>query len=212
MSPEEIELLVLRAIDEGLAFPWWLYLSVLFLTFVGGFLGAYLKRKGENFATKEDFDSLLNQVKETTIATESIKVDLAKGSWLHQQSWHLKEKYYSGLLEELYKLRESLSARLDCYMEPGSEHHDAEINNTDHYKRQARVGLNSIQRVRELYGPAGMVISSQSVKALDNFNNANWHAGNFSACSKDYLDDVYSSVDETYRVILAQARLELNSP
>jgi hypothetical protein len=39
----------------------------------GAYLGSYLKRKGENLATKEDFDELLRQLKLTTEATEQIK-------------------------------------------------------------------------------------------------------------------------------------------
>ncbi|WP_139056982.1 hypothetical protein [Halopseudomonas pachastrellae] len=52
--------------------------------FVGGTLGAlatsYLKKKGENLATKEDFDELLRQLKMTTHETESIKIELTRSN------------------------------------------------------------------------------------------------------------------------------------
>lgn len=209
MSPEELELIVHGAIKEGLLFPWWLYLSAITMPFIGGFLGAYLKRKGENLATKEDYDSLLVQVKLTTTATESIKNDLAKGSWLHQQSWYLKEKYYSGLLKELYMLRASLLARLDHYMKPGTEHHDDQIIKNTHYKNQTKIGSKALQKIHVIHGPAEMAISDRAIIALNNFYSADWHAGNFSTFNKEYLDDVYTSADETYKVILEEAQSEL---
>ena len=209
MSPDELELIINRALEEGLTFPWWLYLSAIIATFVGGFMGAYLKRKGENLATKEDYDSLLEQVKKTTTATESIKNDLAKGSWLHQQSWFLKEKYYSGLLGELYKLRASLSARSDHYMEPGSEHHDEAINQNSRYKNQTKIGFKALQKIREIHGPAEMVISKPAVDSLNKFYSADWHAENFSECNQSYLHDVYASVDKTYKAVLKEAQSDL---
>jgi len=209
LSPEDIELVVSRAIKDGFEFPWWLYLSAILTTFVGGFLGAYIKRKGEDKAANENYDSLLRQIKKTTAETESIKLELAKGSWLHQQSWHLKEKYYSGLLEAMYKLRHSVSVRLDYYMESGSEHDDARINESDHYRKLAKNGAEAIQKIQELNGPAEMVISNRSIDALNRFYSADWHAENFSICNKEYLTKVFTSVDEAYRLILEEAQIAL---
>lgn len=209
MSPEELKLIVDSAIKEGLLFPWWQYLLAIIMAFIGGFLGAYLKRKGENLAMKEGYDSLLIQIKRTTNATESIKNDLSKGSWLHQQSWYLKEKYYSGLLKELYILRASLLARLDYYMQPGAEYRDTQIIEKPHYKKQTKIGSKALKKIHVIHGPAEMVISDRAIKALNNFYSEDWHAGNFSSFNKEYLDSVYTSVDETYKIILEEAQTEL---
>lgn len=181
----------------------------LTVPFIGGFLGAYAKKKGESLATKEDFDSLLEQLKKTTATTEGIKADMAKGSWLHQQEWHLKEKYYSGVLDALYRFKQSLSARLDHYIEPGSEHHDATINESEHFKRQGRLGSEALQDLQRLHGPAEIVISARAIEALEKFYSADWHASNFSACNEEYLGDVYRSADDAHRIILGEARSEL---
>ncbi len=209
MSPDEIEQIIQRIIRDGVLFPWWLYVLAIIALFIGGFFGAYIKRKGENLATREDYESLLEQVKKTTAATESIKIDLAKGSWLHQQGWHLKEKYYSGLLEALYRLKVSLSARLDHYMEPGSEYHDEQVNESAHYKSQSQIGLEALQKIQQLHGPAEMVVSDRAIEALNKFYSADWHASNFSACNQEYLEEAYDSVNEAHKVILEEARLEL---
>ena len=189
--------------------PWWSYLIALIFPFIGGYLVAYAKKKGEGLATKEDFYSLLEQVKATTVATEEIKTEMAKGSWLHQQEWHLKEKYYSGVLDALYRFKQSLSARLDHYMEPGSEHHDASINQSERFKRQGKLGSEALQDLQRLHGPAEIVISARAIEALDKFYSADWHASNFSACNEEYLSDVYHSVKEAHSVVLEEARGEL---
>jgi hypothetical protein len=209
MTPAEIENIVQRVVSEGTHFPWWVYLWILLAPLAGGFFGAYLKKKAENLATKEDYESLLTQVKKTTEETESIKTELAKGSWLHQQGWLLKEKYYSGLLESLYNLKRSLSARLDHYMEPGAEYRDSEINESEHFKKQSQIGMAALNKIQLLHGPAEMVISKRAIEALDNFYSVDWNAGNFSSCNIEYLNEVYASAEEAYKVILEEARLEL---
>ena len=209
MNPEELTKLVDEAVSRGPLFSWWSYLIALVLPFVGGYLGAYAKKKGEDLATKESFDSLLEQVQKTTATTEGIKAELAKGSWLHQQEWYLKEKYYSGVLDALYRFKRSLSAQLDHYMEPGSEHHDATINEREHFKRQDKLGNEALQDLQRLHGPAEIVISKRAIEALETFYSADWHASNFSVCNKEYLSDVYRSAKEAHRVILEEARAEL---
>lgn len=209
MSPEKIEEIIRKVISEGMLFPWWSYLLVIIVTFAGGFFGAYSKRKGENLATKEDYESLLEQVKKTTSETENIKINLAQGNWLHQQSWSLKEKYYTGLLEALYNLKLSLSARLDHYMEPDSQYRDEQINKSLHYKEQINIGTEALQKLHQLHGPSEMVVSDKTIQALKDFYSADWHASNFSACNKEYLDDVYASVEKAHKTVLEEARSDL---
>lgn len=209
MTPAELENIIQRVLSEGGQFTWWVYFGILIASIAGGFFGTYIKKKAENLATKEDYEALLAQVKKTTEETEGIKIELAKGSWLHQQSWLLKEKYYSGLLESLYNLKLSLSARLDHYMEPGSEYRDNEIIESDHFKKQSRIGIEALNKIHILHGPAEMVISTRAIEALNDFYGVDWNAWNFSACNKEYLDEVHASVEETYKVIIEEARLEL---
>jgi hypothetical protein len=55
-----------------------LYVTVPIISFVGGwlgsFLGAYLKKKGENLATHEDIDKPVDQVAVVTRATKQIEL------------------------------------------------------------------------------------------------------------------------------------------
>ncbi len=67
------------------------FLAVGLLSLVGGwacaYLGAYLKRKGENLATHEDLQRLVEQVKATTAATEAIRAEMTGKLWLSQELW-----------------------------------------------------------------------------------------------------------------------------
>ena len=68
------------------------------------FLKPYLGRKGENLATHEDLQDLVDQVKATTTATESIKSELSGRLWVSQERWKLKTDVYVSLLSMLHRL------------------------------------------------------------------------------------------------------------
>jgi hypothetical protein len=73
MNPKEIEEIISRVLQDGITFKWWSYFIFAIVVVASTFIAAYLRRKGENFATKEDFDELLKQVRKTTEETEKIK-------------------------------------------------------------------------------------------------------------------------------------------
>ena len=77
MDPELYKL-IQQAVREGLASTTWLLiLSWLVAAGVGSFVGSYFKKKGENLATKEDFQQVLDQLTKQTEATEKIKGSIA---------------------------------------------------------------------------------------------------------------------------------------
>jgi hypothetical protein len=57
---------------------------------VGAYLGSYLKRKGENLATHEDIDKLVDQVSAVTTATKEIEAKISSDLWDRQKQWELK--------------------------------------------------------------------------------------------------------------------------
>lgn len=57
---------------------------------VGAYFGAYLKKKGENIATKEDFNDLKEQTRQLTHATKEIEARISDESWDRQRGWELK--------------------------------------------------------------------------------------------------------------------------
>ena len=60
--------------------------------FLGSFLAGYLKQKGENLATHEDIDGLVDQVKTVTRATKEIEAKISDDMWTRQKKWELKRE------------------------------------------------------------------------------------------------------------------------
>jgi hypothetical protein len=59
---------------------------------IGAYIGAYLKKKGENLATHEDFEKLLTEQKATTEATKLIEARISKEVWDRQREWEFKRE------------------------------------------------------------------------------------------------------------------------
>jgi hypothetical protein len=68
---------------------------------IGSYLTAYLKRKGENLATHEDIEKLVNQVRATTEATENIRTALTGTLWESQERWKMKSEMYLSFVRNL---------------------------------------------------------------------------------------------------------------
>lgn len=71
-----------QIVSEQLLGNWKFWGVFLLVTFLSGttasFLVSYLKKRGQNFATKADFDDLLEQLKTTISETETIKIKISR--------------------------------------------------------------------------------------------------------------------------------------
>jgi len=56
------------------------------------FLLGYSAKKGENLATYEDIQKIVEQVKAVTKTTEEIKADISTGVWDKQKRWEMKRE------------------------------------------------------------------------------------------------------------------------
>jgi hypothetical protein len=76
--------LVLGAIIAVLSF----FLGAVF----GSYLTGYATKKGENHATFEDINKLVEQVKAVTEATKRIEAEISSGIWDKQKRWEMKRE------------------------------------------------------------------------------------------------------------------------
>jgi hypothetical protein len=208
MSPEEIRVVIDTAIRDGLRFPWWIYVLAVLLPVSGAYIGSYAKRKAEDRATQENFDSLREQLRKTTQDTEEIKTTLSRKNWLTQQQWAIREQHYMSLLRHLTKLNLSLQDRDSYYMEPGSEHDQARSQG-EHFQELARVGHESYQAIRELIGPASVFLSSKAIDSLEQLVRDHWSVAEFSACTAHYVSEALELVKVAQLAVLEEARSEL---
>ena len=76
----------------------------------GAYLGAYLKKKGENLATHEDLDKLVEQVRATTEATKRIEGQISSDIWDRQQQWEMKRDAVVAAVQAMLACKGALMA------------------------------------------------------------------------------------------------------
>ena len=109
-------------------------LGTLVSAFIGSYLASYLKQKGKNFATHEDIDRVVEQVRAVTSATKEIEAKISGELWDKQKQWEMRRevlfsaaKQVGGLVDFLMDYRISTEkyikspnsydfarAKLDC--------------------------------------------------------------------------------------------------
>jgi hypothetical protein len=108
MNPEEIHKIVSDAISSSRTIPFWAYLLLIVLPSVASFIGEYAKRKGENFATKEDFEKVLVQIEQQAKAVKGIEERI-----VHE---YIEKREISKIQrEKLEETYEALSAELELF-------------------------------------------------------------------------------------------------
>jgi hypothetical protein len=73
-------------------FTWALAAASFLSGGAGAYLGSYLKKKGENLATHEDIDELVDQVRAVTTTTKEIEAKISNQVWDRQKQWELKRE------------------------------------------------------------------------------------------------------------------------
>ena len=90
------------------------YLIVAVLSLIGGwfggFFGAYMKKKGENLATHEDINKVVDQVKAVTQATKTIENKLSGELWDKQKQWEMKKEVLFEMTRRVADVDNTLSS------------------------------------------------------------------------------------------------------
>jgi hypothetical protein len=87
MNESRAEELLLALQSASFGPEWWSYVLVAIVSSVGGFLGAYLRKRGELLAQKEDFERILNEQRQTTKELERIRDEITQAAWHRSQVW-----------------------------------------------------------------------------------------------------------------------------
>jgi hypothetical protein len=83
-------------------------LTTLVSAFVGSYLAGYLKQKGQNLATHEDIDKLVDQVRVVTKTTKEIEAKISDEVWDRQKRWELKRDLLVDMLKKISNLQGAL--------------------------------------------------------------------------------------------------------
>ncbi len=101
------------------------YFIVIICAGIGGWLASYLKEKGKNYAKREDFVSLKNQLEQNTNLIEGIRTQLSEKSWINQQIWVKKQEAYEAIFSSLFHVRKYVAHQV-------SDHEEWEYVNNYH--------------------------------------------------------------------------------
>ncbi|MEW8626869.1 MAG: hypothetical protein AB2551_14020 [Candidatus Thiodiazotropha sp.] len=173
---------------------------------VKSFIPKYLNKKAENFATKEDFNQLLELEKSTTREIESIKGQISKGVWIDQRRWDLKRELYANLLETFHELRKTTANVAATY----SPDQDKEFmkRNKDFYDGQKARQRELLDEGGRLTAIAALVIDEKALGTLDSFRKESILLGTEDDPYK-YMLSLSNSADRAYRLLLSAARADL---
>ena len=171
VTPEQVRTIVEEVVSKHSVPGMYLVLVPLLLagavSLAAIFLGAYLKKKAEHFATNEDFQALTEQLRRTTRATEEIKAAISSDVWLRQQRWDLRRDIYSRLLTGLDDLVRALDERIAALERleaspTGPERRHA----TEVFELAQRQVVDAFGRVATGRALGGMLLVPDAVAAL----------------------------------------------
>jgi len=83
---------------------------------VGAYFGAYLKKKGENTATKEDFNDLKEQTRQLTHTTKEIEAKIDDQVWNRQRHWEMKKEIFIEAARTVAEADAALARTVTAYL------------------------------------------------------------------------------------------------
>jgi hypothetical protein len=94
------------------------FATTLLGSWSGAYFGSYLRKKGENLATHEDVDKLVEQVSAVTAATKQIEARITRASRVHERQLDILGKLYRHLYDAQELFRRETSAGMTNGMAP----------------------------------------------------------------------------------------------
>ena len=101
--------------------PWlFLLVTAILMALAAGsaaWTGAFLKIKGQNFATKRDFEELQKQLKANTETVEAIKSEVGQRDWARREWTNLRRIKLEALMEKTHECETELDRRRNAALE-----------------------------------------------------------------------------------------------
>ena len=108
---------LLSKIQFSQTLSWQAYILIALVSGGAGFLSSYLKEKGKNYASKEDFEELKGQLTQSTKLVEDIKAKVSEKMWINQQIWVKKQEAYETIFDLLIHVNKYVAKQVDDFEE-----------------------------------------------------------------------------------------------
>lgn len=129
---------------------------------IGFYLGAYLKKKGENQAIHEDINKLVDQVRAVTQTTKEIEAKISSDMWTRQKQWEMKRDVLFEAAKRIIELDNGLLT-LDSLLHMDDPEGDQWLK----AKHQALIGWNdTIKKFEETQLLIGVICSKETSRVL----------------------------------------------
>ena len=145
----------------------WFWLFTILSAGVGAYLGSYLKRKGENLATKEDFNDLKEQTRELRLTTKEIEAKIDDQVWNKQRQWEMKRDILLEFARTTSDFEQAVMRIATKVENRSNSLHEAELFN----RALARWNESSDKFERDSFA-TGLVVSTKSRLALMELSKA----------------------------------------
>jgi len=208
MTPEQLQQVLQQAM--GSQPPW--YVTGLLAALVGAavaYFGPYLGEKAKIKAIEENLGKLVEQVRQTTMATEDIKAQIAGGLWLEQKRWDLRWDHYRRLLENLGDLIALMDGLANMGREIERDPDGQSMEGTkalmNQYYQNATTAYKEILRVTWTSGAFLNQAATEAIHEMrERWSNANQEKENWRT-----LEQLINSSRKAYSLLMAAASEDL---
>ena len=203
MSAEETQRLLDLLSRGELGLSWVAYATVGVVALVGAYLGAYLKRRGENYATKQD-------LKDITSIAEEIRAKVSNKSWQNQKFWEEKKAIYVDLIKGLNKIADGLWE----HVLNGFDQRTYERVENPSRQVATKALLESMDRYLQYTGVAFVFLNEQAHSAMRHFSDESKRLHDQLVNDNDaytYYSKLKDVVDETYDQMIKAAKTDLSA-
>jgi len=108
MSSDELKIILEEIVKNNTIIPWWNYVLLILLSFLGGYFGSFIKKKGEIAATKKHTEELQKTLHQNKILLEEHRTHsslrmaaIDKRLQVHQEAYTLWKKLLSAIHDEI---------------------------------------------------------------------------------------------------------------
>lgn len=171
MTPEHLKVVLESA--AGAQPQWYAYALLVAAAGIasgfGSWAASYLSEKGKHYATKEDIDELIEQMRRTTAATETIKAEISGDLWERQTRLKYRQSLYEKLLIPLGEVWHAQTQLIEVYKRRAEVREDHPIQDRlteieqDYVTRERKAE----EEIRQAAAIAELILSDEAVEALN---------------------------------------------
>ena len=178
--------------------------------FFGWFLKPYLGKKGQDPATHEDIDKVLDEVRAVTRATKEVEARLSGEIWDRQKRWELKRDVLFEAVRKSAAVHQALMKVHAVYQADKAATARGEPGRVDEHSKVGDVFLGATAELDDTYLLVSLVSGGEARKALGEFIPLARDIGmKLTDRQPDALQELRGEVSKKLAAVTAAVRKEL---